>query len=42
MQRADYMKELRKVKTLDRAEERALWAAFKERGDECARQRLIE
>ena len=42
MQLADYMKELRKVKTLDRAEERALWAAFKERGDECARQRLIE
>ena len=33
MQLADYMKELRKVKTLDRAEERALWAAFKERGE---------
>ena len=42
MQLADYLKELRKVKTLDRAEERSLWTAFKERGDECARQRLIE
>ena len=42
MQLADYLKELRKVKTLDLEEEQALWAAFKERGDEGARQRLIE
>ena len=42
MQLSEYMKELRKVKTLDRAQEAKLWAAFKERGDEEARQRLIE
>lgn len=42
MQLADYLKELRKVKTLDHEEEQALWTAFKERGDEEARQRLIE
>ena len=31
MQLSEYMKELRKVKTLDRAQEAKLWAAFKER-----------
>ena len=40
MQLADYLKELRKVKTLDLEEEQALWAAFKERGDEGARHLL--
>lgn len=38
----EYMKELSKIKTLELAEEQKLWQAFRERGDDKARQRLIE
>lgn len=38
----DYMKELSKIKTLELAEEQKLWQAFREQGDDKARQRLIE
>lgn len=38
----DYMKELNDVSLLSSEEEAALWRAFKERGDQQARRRLIE
>lgn len=38
----DYMKELNEVSLLSAEEEAALWRAFKERGDQQARRRLIE
>ncbi len=38
----DYMKELNEVSLLSSEEEAALWRAFKERGDQQARRRLIE
>jgi RNA polymerase sporulation-specific sigma factor len=37
-----YLAELKKIKLLDPAEERSLWAAFKEHGDLGSRRRLIE
>lgn len=38
----DYMKELNEVSLLSAEEEAALWRAFKDRGDQQARRRLIE
>lgn len=38
----EYVRELRRVRTLTPAEERRLWARYKERGDRRARARLIE
>lgn len=38
----DYMKELNEVSLLSSEEEATLWRAFKERGDQQARRRLIE
>lgn len=38
----DYMKELNEVSLLSSEEEAALWRAFKERGNQQARRRLIE
>lgn len=38
----DYMKELNEISLLSSEEEAALWRAFKERGDQQARRRLIE
>ena len=39
---SDYVKKLSCVQKLTTEEERELWCAYKERGDEAARQRLIE
>ena len=39
---ADYVKKLSAVKKLRPDEERALWRAYKERGNEAARRRIIE
>ena len=39
---ADYVKKLSAVKKLRPDEERALWRAYKEKGDEGARRRIIE
>ncbi len=38
----EYVRELRRVRTLQPAEERELWARYKEHGDRRARARLIE
>jgi RNA polymerase sporulation-specific sigma factor len=38
----EYVRELRRVRTLTPAEERRLWSRYKERGDRRARSRLIE
>lgn len=38
----DYVRELRRVRTLTSAEERQLWERYKRRGDRTARARLIE
>ncbi len=38
----DYVRELRRVRTLTSAEERQLWERYKRRGDRKARARLIE
>ena len=42
MQLQEYLQELNKIELLGRAEELALWQAYKDSGDARARKKLIE